>query len=179
MNQGRCKRCGGRLHVRSGRCRQCGAERVQVHPADGGPLGWRRAVRYLIVSVLVVASLFAARQAITSQAVADWYAEAALQYLPQNFSGFAFTDTTTGAYNFCIRQVVRKLTPSASVETFPSSTPENTLSLGENRYRVESFFYEDRITGERVQQYFTCSVKFAEGRWVLEDLAPGRLARAD
>ncbi len=179
MNQGRCKRCRSRVQVRSGRCRQCGAERIHTPPANRQTVGWRRSVLYLVASLLLMASLFGARQIVTSQPVADWYAEVALRHLPEQFSSFALTDGTTGAYNFCIRQVVRKLTPSASIETFPASTPQNTLSLGENRYRVESFFYEDRVTGERVQQYFTCNVKYVDGRWVLEDLSPGRLARVD
>lgn len=179
MGQGRCKRCGGRLHVRSRRCRQCGAERVHVVSGRREPLGWRRMALYLMASVVLVMSFFTARQTVTSESVADWYADAALRHLPQNFSAFAFTDSATGAYNFCIRQVVKRLTPAASIETFPSSTSQNTVALGENRYLVNSFFYEDRVTGERVQQYFTCSVKYTEGRWVLEDLSPGRLARVD
>ncbi len=179
MNEDRCKRCGGRLRVRSGRCRQCGAERMHVHSTNRETAGRRRTVRYLLACLLLVASLLGVRQIITSPTVADWYADVALRHLPAQFSAFAATDSPAGAYNFCIRQVVRKLTPDASVETFPSSTPENTVALGENRYRIESFFYEDRITGERVQQYFTCNVKYADGRWVLEDLSPGRLARVD
>ncbi len=180
MGQGRCKRCGGRLHVRSQGCRQCGAARVHALPPSRTPRGWRGTVLYLMAFVLLMVSLLGARQAVTSEAVANWYTDIALQHLPQHFTALVPADeNATGAYNFCIRQVVRKMTPSGSVETFPSSSAENTIALGESRYRVESFFFEDRVTGERVQQYFTCTARLTDGRWVLEDLSPGRYARVD
>lgn len=136
-------------------------------------------LRYLALSLLLIGLLLAAQRAVTSPTLAARYADFALQHLPQYFSAFAATDSPTGAYNFCIRQVVRRLTPASSVETFPSSTSANTVSLGDGRYRVESYFHEDRSTGERLEHHYTCSVRYAEGRWILEDLSPIRHARVD
>jgi hypothetical protein len=110
--------------------------------------------------------------------IADWYAEFALRHLPQQFSAFAPAESSTGAFLFCIRRVVKGEMESTSVATFPSATPANTVALGDGRWRVDAHVLEDLPDGERVKRDFRCTTKYEKNRWVLEDLSVEQLAHA-
>ena len=102
--------------------------------------------------------------------LADWYAGFAAEYLMAESSSLTDSDRDSEAFYFCIRQVAKQMEEEYSVETFPSASEGELRSLGDGRYRVESFVDEAREDGTRVRYAFVCSVAFERGRWNLEEL---------
>lgn len=176
MREQRCGRCGGRLRFRSNHCRHCG----HVEEGGGAGGGWFRVLGYgFSIAFALTALLFLGPRVIDSSAIADWYAEMAIQHLPRQFSSFAPAETADGAFYFCIRRVVKDAMEATSVATFPSASDESTTELGEGRYRVRSMVHEDRASGERVTRQFTCVTRYERALWVLEDLSIGEYAQAE
>src|SRR5690606_23072524 len=94
----------------------------------------------------------------------------AARNLPASASSFAPTETESGAYFYCARQVAKRMSGEFSVETFPSQQESDLVALGGGRYRVASFVDETREDGTRVRYGWVCSVAYQRGRWTLEDL---------
>jgi hypothetical protein len=177
MNGRRCTRCGNRLRIRLRSCRHCGWRET---PRPGGARSRRRSAGYAIGLVLgLCALLFVGHRMIEPTAIADWYAEFAIQHLPRQFSSVAPAASASGAYFFCIRRVVKDKLERESVATFPGISNENTLPLGDGGYRVETHVVEDRVDGERLRWSFTCTARYDRNRWVLHDLEMGSYARAE
>lgn len=171
MTGRRCTRCGNRLRIRSRTCRHCGRPE---HPAAAGAAA-RRGPRRIVglgLGALLVAGvlLFVGQRMVTPAAIADWYAEFAMQRLPQFFSGFAPAESSMGAFYFCIRRVVKDEMDARSVATFPSANGRTLVELGEGLYRIETFVDEDRADGSRVRREFSCTTRYERNRWVLEEL---------
>ena len=118
-------------------------------------------------AVLLAATAAGVRNA---PVLADWYAGFAAENLWAGASSLGPVETESGAYFFCARQVAKRMNSDFSVETFPSPSEGEMHSLGEGRYRVESFVDEAREDGTRVRYAFVCSVAFERGRWTLEQL---------
>lgn len=121
----------------------------------------------MVGAVLLVAIAAGVRNA---PLLADWYAGFAAENLWAGASSFAVAETESGAYFFCARQVAKRMDSDYSVETFPGLSDGELQSLGDGRYRVESFVDEAREDGTRVRYAFVCSVAFERGRWTLEEL---------
>lgn len=176
MNGRRCTRCGNRLRIRTQNCRHCGWR--EPTPARR-PRSARRSVSYGLGLVLgLCALLFVGQRMVEPTRIADWYAEFALQHLPRQFSSVAPAASASGAYLYCIRRVVKDKLEAESVATFPGSTPDNTVALGDGAYRVETHVVEDRPDGDRMRWGFTCTVQYEGKRWVLQDLEMGSDAQA-
>jgi hypothetical protein len=170
MTRLRCTRCGNRLRIRSRQCRHCGAREDPVpHERERSWLR-RLGVGAGILAVLLVLALVGKRT-VEPAVVADWYAEIAIQHLPAPFSNFAPSETSRGAFYYCIRRVVKNHMDPGSVATFPSMDPSNTVALGEGRYRVNTYVVEATEEGEQFQRAFTCTTVYERGRWVLEQMA--------
>ncbi|MBW3629212.1 MAG: hypothetical protein KY464_07940 [Gemmatimonadetes bacterium] len=101
--------------------------------------------------------------------LADWYARFASRFTSDGSSSFAPLDSEPAAFSYCARQVSKKMQGELSVETFDGAG-SRTTPLGSGRYRIESAVDQARQSGEKVRHGFSCTVRFAEGRWVLEEL---------
>lgn len=170
MARYRCPACRRRI-AGDQRCHRCGWLRT------GGasqPLVARRPWGRMMAVVTIVLALAAAGvYRVNGTAIADWYAEFALNNLPAGFTSFAPADTPSGAFTHCVSRVVRKVSNASSVETFPSPSAENTVAMGDGRYSVQAVLEEVDADGERVRRPFSCVVRFEGGRWVTEKLAVG------
>ena len=166
MPRRRCPECERRLPYAGRRCIHCEwsvrAEGTYASPRGRG--SWRAVV---VGAVLLAATAAGVRNA---PLLADWYAGFAAENLWAGASSFAPAETESGAYFFCARQVAKRLNSDYSVETFPSASEGELRSLGDGRYRVESFVDEAREDGTGVRYAFVCSVAFERGRWNLEEL---------
>jgi hypothetical protein len=173
MLRSRCDRCGNRIRIRSFRCRHCNRKDPSLQSLSPRSTVRRRVGFGIGITLGLVALLFIGQRMIEPTTIADWYAEFAIQHLPRHFSNFAPAETPSGAFYFCIRRVVKDALQPESVATFPSSTPENTVLLGEQRYQVSTHVIEDQMDGERVRKLFTCTTRYERGHWVLEGLSVG------
>jgi len=172
MFRRRCARCGNRIRIRSRSCRHCAWP--EQRPSRSESHAPKRRVLFGVGGLIaILALLFVGQRMIEPTAIADWYAEFALQHLPRQFSSMAPAESASGAYLFCVRRVVKDKIEQTSVATFPSITRENTVVLADGVYRVNTYVYEDRADGERVKWDFTCLTQFDRNRWVLQDLEMG------
>lgn len=170
MARYRCPACRRRIRGEH-RCNRCGWLRVGEANA---PLVARRPWgRVMAVLTIVLALAAAGVYRVNGAAIADWYAEFALNNLPAGFSSFAPADTPSGAFTACVSRVVKKVSSGSSVETFPSYSAENTVALGEGRYSVQAVLEGVDADGNTVKRPFSCVVQFAAGRWVTEKVAVG------
>ena len=137
--------------------------------AGKGVSFWRRPALWTALVALMLATVvgYGYRNA---PLLADWYAGFAADNLPEAASSFAPTETETGAYFYCARQVAKRMRGQFSVETFPSQDESQTRELGTGKYQVESYVDEARADGQRVRYTFVCTVNYDRGRWVLEKL---------
>jgi hypothetical protein len=166
----RCPHCDRRLPYAGRRCIHCGwSIREAALERGGGVSWWRR--RGLWAGITTVLLLFGVSLGFrNAPLLADWYASFAAENLPAGASSFAPTHSEAGAFFYCARQVSKRMNGNFSVETFPSQQESDLHSLGDGRYRVESFVDETREDGSRVRYAFVCDVTFQRGRWVLEEL---------
>jgi hypothetical protein len=174
----RCNRCGNRIRMRSRRCRHCNWEEERP-VAPSRPRSLQRSIGFgfgVVFGLMVV--LFLGQRMVEPTVIGEWYAEFAIRHLPAQFSSFAPAESSTGAFLYCVRRVVKDKLESESVATFPASTPANTRFVGEGVYRVEGHVDEDRVTGERIRRNFVCTVQYEQKRWVLQQLEVGNLALA-
>lgn len=166
----RCPACRRRIRGER-RCHRCGWLRSG---ASDAPLAARRPWgRVMAVLTLVLALAAAGVYRVNGTAIADWYAEFALNNLPAGFTSFAPADTPSGAFHHCVSRVAKKVGDASTVETFPSYSLENTAALGDGRYSVRAVVEGVTEEGEVVRRPFTCVVRFDAGRWVTERLAVG------
>lgn len=164
-----CPQCAKRLPYAGRRCIHCGWKLQDGTPEHAVAARRRRAAITSAVA-LVVALLVGSYAYQNAGRIADWYAAFAAQHLPAGASSLAPAATESGAFFFCVRQVVRRIPGELSVATFPTLQESQTASLGESRYRIESFVDEDRLDGEQVRHDFSCTARFDRSRWVLEEL---------
>jgi hypothetical protein len=163
-----CPNCARRLPYAGRRCVHC-QWTVRWRDAAGDAVAlWRRGWVWgvTLTAAVLLAVNFAYRNA---AALADWYAAFAAQHLSESASSLAPTDSETGAFFYCARQVARRMQGDFSVETFSQAEGEKER-LGDGRYRIRSSVEEARLTGKSVRHQFTCTVRLHRGRWVLEDL---------
>jgi hypothetical protein len=172
----RCSRCGNRLRIRSRKCRHCGAPDTQPRRAQRPGSRLRRLAYGVGVFLALGTMLFVGQRIVEADAIADWYAQFALQHLPQQFSSLAPSESPNGAFLFCVRRVVKDQLDPLSVATFPSQTTANTVTLGEGHWRVTAHVIEDRDDGERIRHEFRCETRYEQKRWVLESLSLGSMA---
>lgn len=172
MARYRCPACRRRI-TGDQRCHRCGWLRT------GGanqPLVARRPWgRMMAVLTIVLALAAAGVYRVNGAAIADWYAEFALNNLPAGFTSFAPVDTPSGAFTHCVSRVVKKVSNASSVETFPSYSEQNTVAMGDGRYSVQAVLEGVTLEGEKVRRPFSCVVRFEGGRWVTEKLAVGEM----
>jgi hypothetical protein len=164
-----CPSCNRRLPYAARRCLHCQwSLRAGRAGEDGGSLLKRGRVWMLVLLLAALVGGGAAYR--NADSIAFWYANFAARHLPSSLSSFAPTDTDAGAFFFCARQVARSMDGEFSVETFPSLDQSRSVTLGERRYQIRSFVDEAREDGARIRHSFVCTVQYARGRWVLEDL---------
>ena len=170
MARNRCPYCDRRLPYAGRRCVHCGwsVRAGDLAPGDGVSW-WRRRTLWAAVTGVILLTAVGLGYRNAPQ-IADWYAGFAARNLPASASSFAPTESESGAYFYCARQVVRRMAGEFSVETFPAQQESDLVALGDGRYRVESFVDETREDGTRVRHQWTCSVAYQRGRWVLEEL---------
>lgn len=168
----RCPACRRRIRT-DHRCNRCGWLRTGT--ANAAPPARRPWGRMMAVLTVVLALAAAGVYRVNGAAIADWYAEFAINNLPAGFSQFAPADTPTGAFNACVSQVARKVRNGSSVETFPSYSGENTVSLGDGRYSVQAVLEGVNVDGETLRRPFSCVVRFDGNRWVTEKVAVGEM----
>ena len=167
MARNTCPDCERRLPYAGRRCVHCN----WVAGESGmGASGGRQRGRWKAVLAGVVLLVVVGLGARNAPLLADWYAGFAAENLWAGASSLAPADSESGAYFYCARQVAKSMNRDYSVETFPSPTDGELQSLGNGRYRVESFVDEAREDGTRVRYSFVCSVAFERGRWTLEEL---------
>lgn len=164
-----CPRCNRRLPYAGRRCVHCQWSQRDGEPVAASRSFWSRGRVWVLVLLLVgmAGGSVAYRNA---DDIAFWYASFAAWHLPSSLSSFAPTDSDTGAFFFCARQVSRRMDGHFSVETFPSLSQGQAQRLGDGRYQIQSFVDEMREGGGRVRHDFRCTVQYSRGRWVLEDL---------
>ena len=169
MPNRRCPHCARRLPYAGRRCIHCA---WTVHSPDSkqgaGIVWWRRARTWAVALTLAAAvtAQFAYRNATE---LADWYASFASRFLPGGSSSLTPLDSEPAAFSYCARQVSKKMQGELSVETFDGAG-SRTVPLGSGRYRIESAVDQARGSGEEVRHGFSCTVRFEDGRWVLEEL---------
>ena len=165
-----CPHCDRRLPYAGRRCVHCGwsVRTADLEPGQGIAWWRRRTLWAVVTTVLLLLGVGLGYR--NAPRIADWYAGFAAENLPATASSFAPTETETGAFFYCARQVARKMNGQFSVETFPSEEESELVALGDGRYRVESFVDETREDGSRVRYAFVCNVAYQRGRWVLEQL---------
>jgi hypothetical protein len=129
----------------------------------------------MAVLTIVLALAAAGVYRVNGAAIADWYAEFALNNLPAGFTSFAPADSPSGAFSHCVSRVVKKVSNASTVETFPSYSAENTVAMGDGRYSVQAVLEGVDADGGTVRRPFTCVVRFEGGRWVTEKLAVGEM----
>jgi hypothetical protein len=167
MGRKQCPGCAQPLPFAARRCVRCG----WIHTPGSEPRGVRRRwVRTTLTVFTFLAVLGAAAYRLGGNALAEWYAEFALRHLPASFSTFAPSETPTGAFYACVQRVARQVRNRSAVETFPGLSEENTVSLGDGRYRVRSELEAVRDTGERMRRSFSCVVRYERGRWRVEEV---------
>ena len=163
-----CPRCNRRLPYAARRCIHCEWSHREEEAREPQSLQSRgRAWLLVLALAALVGGGMAYRNA---DSLAYWYADFAARHLPSSLSSWAPVDTDAGAFFYCARQVARRMDGEFSVETFPSLDQSRSVTLGEGRYRIASFVEEAREDGDRVRHEFVCTVQYARGRWVLEDL---------
>lgn len=170
MARYRCPACRRRIPG-DHRCHRCGW--LRLGEADAPPVAPRPWGRVMAVLTIVLALAAAGVYRTNGAAIADWYAEFALNNLPAGFSSFAPVDTPSGAFTACVSRVVRKVSDGSSVETFPSYSAENTVAMGDGRYSVQAVLEGVTLEGATIRRPFSCVVRFHGGRWVTEKLAVG------
>lgn len=170
MARNRCPHCERRLPYAGRRCVHCGWSVREAGLGPGEGVAWwrRRGLWITVTTVLLLVGVGLGYR--NAPQLADWYASFAAQNLPAGASSFAPAETQSGAFFYCARQVSRRMNGAFSIETFPSQEESELVSLGDGRYRIESFVDETREDGSRVRYAFVCSVAYEAGRWVLEDL---------
>lgn len=168
MARKQCPGCGRPLPFAARRCAQCGWLRHQAPEARATRRRWLRAGT-VVATVALVLGVVAYRVGAT--AIGEWYAEFAMRHLPASFAALAPADTPAGAFHACVQRVARRVRDRDAVETFPGLSADNTVPLGEGRYRVRSALETVRGDGERVQRPFRCVVRFQGARWVVEEVA--------
>lgn len=176
MRSQRCERCGNRIRPLSRTCRHCG---TPAGPAEHTASRRRRLGFASVLGAMamaVAALFFLGPRSVDPGAVAEWYAEMAINHLPRPFSAFAPSESESGAFYFCIRRVVKDGLDDTSVATFPTPAEGRVQALGDGRYRISTHLYEDRPGGERLRREFACTTKFERNRWVLESLSMDDLA---
>ncbi len=172
MARYRCPACRRRI-TGDQRCHRCGWLRTGE---ANQPLVARRPWGRMMAVVTIVLALAAAGvYRVNGAAIADWYAEFALNNLPAGFTSFAPVDSPSGAFSHCVSRVVKKVSNASSVETFPSYSAENTVAMGNGRYSVQAVVEGMDADGETVRRPFSCVVRFEGGRWVTEKLAVGEM----
>lgn len=176
MPRNNCPDCGRTLPYAGRRCARCGwvrtGEAAEAAPRRGG--GLRRA----LMTLAVLVGLVAVGYRMSGPALGEWYAEFAASHLPAHFSRYAPVETPTGAFFACVQGVARQVSDRSAVETFPVASEENTTSMGEGRYRVQSYLEAVRDSGETVRRPFTCVVRYQAGRWKVEEVAVERALAA-
>lgn len=171
-----CPKCNRRLPYAARRCLHCDWSHAD---GEAGERSLRSRVRVWALVLAIVGVVGGGMAYRNAESIAFWYASFAARYLPSSLSSWAPTDTDAGAFFYCARQVARRMEGDFSVETFPSLAQSRSETLGQGRYRIASFVDEARADGEQVRHEFVCTVQYAGGRWVLEDLDLVRnLARA-
>lgn len=170
-----CPQCRRRIPFAARRCVDCGWS--YGRPVDT-TLVRRSLRRRSIPWVLGLLLLLGVGAVATWNAgtVADWYAGFAARHLPAHLSAFAPTDTETGAFFYCARQVAKRMDGDYSVETFPSPDEGQLVELSQGRYRVVAWVEEARESGARVRHGFECTARYQGGRWSLEGLRLERYA---
>lgn len=168
MPRRNCPNCGRRLPYAARRCVHCNGISLE------GPLGTERPVWERVrtgVAVLLLTGMVGGGLVYrNADSLAYWYADFAARHLPSSMSAFAPRETDAGAFFYCARQVAKRMDGEYSVETFPSLEQSRAVELGEGRYEIHSFVDEARENGDRVRHLFVCTVQYARGRWVLEEL---------
>jgi hypothetical protein len=171
-----CPKCRKRMARRRNLCVGCGARTETKNPLSG--LRPAHAVGFLLLLAIcgTVAASLADRYL---PAVTDWYLEMAVPYLGEGASPFLGAAPDDSAYYACVRSVVKRIDEEGTIATFAGPRASRTHTLGEGRYRIESFVTEAAEDGGTAVRSFTCTVKSDGTRWAIEDLEvqPYLLAR--
>jgi hypothetical protein len=101
-------------------------------------------------------------------AVADWYTDMVIRFVPEAESNFLPVDDGERAFLACARSVVKRMDSESSIATFASSGGASTVATGEDRYEVRSFVDEASEDGVVRRKAFTCTVRFDARGWIVE-----------
>lgn len=172
-----CPRCHRPLPFAARSCGHCDWISAEGERATRG-LAARSRRRFWVATLLALLVTGTGIGYVYMDGIASRYAAFAARYLPAGASALAPTDTDEGAFYYCIRSVAKEMDEEASVQTFPARVESNAVTLDGGAYQIRSYVDEARESGERVRHNFTCTVRFAKGRWMLEDLAIERPIRA-
>ncbi len=169
-----CSACGHPLPFAARRCRHCGP----LNALPTGPGGEKRSARLRGVLAVGVALLLFSVAALHmgGDALSERYTEFALRHLPAGFVAAAPATVPTDAFHACVQRVAREVRNRTTVETF-SASGESTTLIGESRYRVRSQVESVDENGGSVIRPFSCTVRFAEGRWTVEEVVVDRSSR--
>jgi hypothetical protein len=177
IQRNRCHRCHKRLTPGPVRCVGCGTEAGAVEAAKGGRSTRRWAG--LVAVVLTVAALIAVGLSDRyMSAVSDWYTDMVIRFLPGEELSFLAVPDDQQAFRVCARSVVRRIEAESSVATFPGLVGGAVDSLGEGRFRIDSFVDEASEGGAVHRRTFRCLAHFDGRRWRVEDLVLQTLAAA-
>jgi len=177
IQRNRCHRCHKRLTPGPVRCVGCGTEAVSVEAAKAG----RRTHRWvgLFAVVLTVAALIAVGMSDRyMSAVSDWYTDMVVRFLPGQELSFLGVPDDQQAFRACARSVVKLIEAESSVATFPGPVEGVVDSLGDGRFRIDSFVDEASKGGAVHRRTFSCLARFDGRLWRIEDLNLQTLATA-
>jgi hypothetical protein len=157
-----CPRCSKRIPPEGDLCVGCGAP-----AAERGRRFTARSMGFAVLLALLtlLAVSYSDRYV---PAVADWYTDAVLRFLPESAMNIVPATDERRAFYVCARRVVKRLESEASIATFASEV--TTQHLGEGRFRVQSYVDEALEEGPRLRHLFRCTVRGGGGQWILEDL---------
>jgi hypothetical protein len=173
----RCHRCHKRLTPGPVRCVGCGTEAGAVEAATGGRT--KRRWAGLVAVVLTVAALLAVGLSDRyMSAVSDWYTDMVIRFLPGAELSFLPVPDDQQAFRVCARSVVKRMEAESSVATFPGVVGGVVDSLGDGRFRIDSFVDEASEGGAVHRRTFSCLARFDGHRWRVEDLVLQTLAAA-
>src|SRR5690606_2702585 len=151
MARNRCPHCDRNLPYAGRRCVHCGWSIREDDLEPGKGISWWRRRTLWIAATAGLIFVGVGLGYRNAPLIADWYAGFAAENLPASASSFAPTETEAGAFFYCARQVARRMNGEYSVETFAAPKESQLVSLGDGRYRIESYVDEAREDGQRVR----------------------------
>jgi hypothetical protein len=165
----RCPKCLKKTVHGGVHCVGCGTRVEQLQP-------WRARYnggRYLVGMITLLAALSFLAIGYSDRyvpAVTDWYLQMAAPNVTQPALPFMGGLDDERAFHACARLVVKRMGDERAIATFAAADQERAVSLGDGRYRIESFYDEALEEGVSSRRFFTCQVRYDGREWRVEEL---------